>query len=170
MQPASVAHQSRACKPLQYPQTGRTSCNFFLSLFTFPATCLQYPQTGRTSFNIAADLRCIGARDLAVPSDGSNLMQLKVFVNATTPPGDLQYPQTGRTSCNNGDLALNNDDLVLAVPSDGSNLMQQGHQITKLLFLRSCSTLRRVEPNATYTTRSPSLTSEVLQYPQTGRT
>ncbi len=52
-------------------------------------------------------------------------MQLKVFVNATTPPGDLQYPQTGRTSCNNGDLALNNDDLVLAVPSDGSNLMQQ---------------------------------------------
>src|SRR6266851_5104334 len=76
MQPASVAHQSRACKPLQYPQTGRTSCNFFLSLFTFPATCLQYLQTGRTSCKIAADLRCIGARDLAVPSDGSNLMQL----------------------------------------------------------------------------------------------
>src|SRR5216683_686918 len=51
MQPASVAHQSRACKPLQYPQTGRTSCNFFLSLFTFPDTGLQYPQTGRTSCN-----------------------------------------------------------------------------------------------------------------------
>src|SRR5216684_3781289 len=164
MQPASVAHQSRACKPLQYPQTGRTSCNFFLSLFTFPATCLQYPQTGRTSFNIAADLRCIGARDLAVPSDGSNLMQLKVFVNATTPPGDLQYPQTGRTSCNNGDLALNNDDLDLAVPSDGSNLMQPTPRDRPPARRRSCSTLRRVEPNATGSRAAYWLRMNALQY------
>ena len=38
---------------------------------------------------------------------------------------------------------------TLAVPSDGSNLMQRGHRWRIGRLHGSCSTLRRVEPNAT---------------------
>src|SRR6266446_5330538 len=70
---------------------------------TLPAIfmpALQYPQTGRTSCNLFTNLSPAIAIMLAVPSDGSNLMQPTI---ARSNPGYnpvLQYPQTGRTSCN----------------------------------------------------------------------
>src|SRR5712692_4494384 len=85
---------------LQYPQTGSTSCNLTRSLRRLISPQhLQYPQTGRTSCNIRGQCPREGENVLAVPSDGSNLMQpLAVFVGF--------------------------EDATLAVPSDGSNLMQ----------------------------------------------
>ncbi len=111
-------------KRLQYPQTGRTSGN----LAAYPDSQvfhdLQYPQTGRTSGNLELVEEMSRTRNLAVPSDGSNLMQRPISGNLQLIVGALQYPQTGRTSCN---LAIPHGYQLLphlAVPSDGSNLMQ----------------------------------------------
>ncbi len=61
---------------------------------------LQYPQTGRTSGNILLLPDNTAALRLAVPSDGSNLMQPPFGQVPTIKRPHLQYPQTGRTSCN----------------------------------------------------------------------
>src|SRR5260370_32192798 len=83
---------------------------------------------------------------LAVPSDGSNLLQHMPSQIIGTLRDDLQYPQTGRTSCNFTQPGASILVIGLAVPSDGSNLLQ----------LLSCFLLRyRIE---------------VLQYPHTGLT
>src|SRR6266851_4952528 len=150
MQPALGLCPYIIKQPLQYPQTGRTSCNpeRFVDLADVVSD-LQYPQTGRTSCNLAksswrrkksqscSTLRrvephathhllicnlhhrtCSTLRrvephathvaavldewiiELAVPSDGSNLMQQCNAWVRSLPESVLQYPQTGRTSCN----------------------------------------------------------------------
>src|SRR6266849_1061553 len=73
---------------------------------------LQYPQTGRTSCNILLLPDNTAALRLAVPSDGSNLMQRR------------------RKSCPRSSSCL-------AVPSDGSNLMQRvlGEQVAESVAL-----------------------------------
>src|SRR5216684_3712322 len=61
---------------LQYPQTGRTSCNNSIKDAVYgTAYVLQYPQTGRTSCNGSPTTSEMTSTPLAVPSDGSNLMQ-----------------------------------------------------------------------------------------------
>src|SRR6266436_551897 len=83
---------------------------------------------------------------LAVPSDGSNLMQHIATTYRYLDHASLQYPQTGRTSCNRwkaGEAPLEEN---------------------------PCSTLRRVEPHATEEKRRWISTALSLQYPQTGRT
>ena len=110
---------------LQYPQTGRTSCNlvYLLAPLELILTCstlrrvephatlltapefaivpvLQYPQTGRTSCNRRKLLPGASMPHLAVPSDGSNLMQHQGNTLISGNTFVLQYPQTGRTSCN----------------------------------------------------------------------
>ncbi len=107
---------------------------------------LQYPQTGRTSCNTKNDEQPNhAAHKLAVPSDGSNLMQ--------------------RPVCDSKDKSGD-----LAVPSDGSNLMQRGYRSRGRRQACTCSTLRRVEPHATWTAADTAWFVTNLQYPQTGRT
>src|SRR5713101_2632082 len=80
----------------------------------------------------AHDLQWTIGNALAVPSDGSNLMQQQLA----------------------GDEAQ--QEMQLAVPSDGSNLMQLLLPPIATSTTPSCSTLRRVEPNATtYTYAQP---------------
>src|SRR6266851_425658 len=83
---------------LQYPQTGRTSGNILLLPDNTAALRLAVPSDGS---NLMQQLqRCHdhpGLRRLAVPSDGSNLMQLATTVSFPCVPPVLQYPLTGRT-------------------------------------------------------------------------
>ena len=158
---------------LQYPQTGRTSCNLEKMLNERRTTLLQYPQTGRTSCNWRLPdsdrWQCI---PLQYPQTGRTSCNASAL-NQPASPIHLQYPQTGRTSCNALYSALNNSLPPLAVPSDGSNLMQpglkdkNGKEVYDLQYPQTgrtscnftqvgdkcsnltCSTLRRVEPHAT---------------------
>ena len=156
---------------LQYPQTGRTSCNLLDMPVCRSSQILAVPSDGS---NLMQLITCSSATfiiGLAVPSDGSNLMQPTLPLCWMNGSSNLQYPQTGRTSCNNsikdavygtayvlqypqtGRTSCNGSPTTsemtstpLAVPSDGSNLMQR------------CNAWVR------------SLPESVLQYPQTGRT
>src|SRR6266849_1180946 len=87
---------------------------------------LQYPQTGRTSGNTYGVAKADVLVPLAVPSDGSNLRQLSNSGDPYQLEPVLQYPQTGGTSCNPAGSRV---DLSCQSP---------------------CSTLRRVEPQATH--------------------
>src|SRR5216683_990600 len=107
--------------------------------------CLQYPLTGRTSCNDRIEAANECRTDFAVPSDGSNLRQLRT-----------------RRLC----VLFSR----LAVPSDGSNLRQHGRSPMLAYISQTCSTLKRVEPQATPTRLSSFCDSAFLQYPQTGRT
>src|SRR5216684_2003997 len=82
----------------------------------------------------------------------------------------LQYPLTGRTSCNDRIEAANECRTDFAVPSDGSNLRQHGRSPMLAYISQTCSTLKRVEPQATPMRLSSFCDSAFLQYPQTGRT
>src|SRR5712692_9964295 len=131
---------------------------------------LQYPQTGRTSGNTNCVAKADVLVDLAVPSDGSNLRQLSNSGDPYKLEPVLQYPQTGRTSGNSRRSTSMTLSYVLAVPSDGSNLRQLTTTSWYHIACTSCSTLRRVEPQAT-SCYSPTIRLlSVLQYPQTGRT
>ncbi len=132
--------------------------------------CLQYPLTGRTSCNDRIEAANECRTDFAVPSDGSNLRQLRT-----------------RRLC----VLFSR----LAVPSDGSNLRQHGRSPMLAYISQTCSTLKRVEPQATRPITRSGMASQVacstlkrvepqatpmrlssfcdsafLQYPQTGRT
>src|SRR6266851_675098 len=132
--------------------------------------CLQYPLTGRTSCNDRIEAANECRTDFAVPSDGSNLRQLRT-----------------RRLC----VLFSR----LAVPSDGSNLRQHGRSPMLAYIYQTCSTLKRVEPQATRPITRSGMASQVacstlkrvepqatpmrlssfcdsafLQYPQTGRT
>src|SRR5713101_4756485 len=85
---------------------------------------LQYPLTGRTSCNDRIEAANECRTDFAVPSDGSNLRQLRT-----------------RRLC----VLFSR----LAVPSDGSNLRQHGRSPMLAYISQTCSTLKRVEPQAT---------------------
>src|SRR6266566_9897811 len=90
---------------LQYPQTGRTLCNYAPGdILFYTAHHLQYPQTGRTLCNLPWDERREQRAKLAVPSDGSNPMQ--------------PFPHLVE-ECSSDHLA---------VPSDGSNPMQRSRR------------------------------------------
>src|SRR5258708_14835108 len=88
---------------------------------------------------------------LAVPSDGSNPMQLNKLVNFEVYQWILQYPQTGRTLCNLLGLPQYHLASRLAVPSDGSNPMQRNKLRRCAANNKPCNTLRRVQPYATHT-------------------
>src|SRR5713101_4699815 len=77
MQPTLPLCWMNGSSNLQYPQTGRTSCNNSIKDAVYgTASILQYPQTGRTSCNNT------------------------ILYFHGHPKTCLQYPQTGRTSCN----------------------------------------------------------------------
>src|SRR5216683_2405092 len=160
---------------LQYPQTGRTSCNLLDMPVCRSSQILAVPSDGS---NLMQLITCSSATfiiELAVPSDGSNLMQPTLPLCWMNGSSNLQYPQTGRTSCNNsikdavygtayvlqypqtGRTSCNGSPTTsemtntpLAVPSDGSNLMQPAQVYNNKPSGLSCSTLRRVEPHATH--------------------
>src|SRR5260370_24159040 len=58
--------------------------------------------------------------------------------------------------------------VLLAVPSDGSNLMQRLFLCVMPALALSCSTLRRVEPNATAPTRGGLARDCALALPSDG--
>src|SRR5260370_30139536 len=58
--------------------------------------------------------------------------------------------------------------VLLAVPSDGSNLMQRLFLYVMPALALSCSTLRRVEPNATAPTRGGLARDCALAVPSDG--
>src|SRR6266446_4335110 len=110
---------------LQYPQTGRTSCNSAAAAVSAPSLCLQYPQTGRTSCN-----RWKAGEAPLEENPCSTLRRVEPHATEEkrrwmSTALSLQYPQTGRTSCNWAGLRLRSWSMKLAVPSDGSNLMQR---------------------------------------------
>ncbi len=110
---------------LQYPQTGRTSCNF-----------------SRASFSATGSKSCSTLRRVEpLATTHSSSLKLNRI--------NLQYPQTGRTSCNSCSQALRCARVPLAVPSDGSNLLQRHARRKQRARADPCSTLRRVEPLAT---------------------
>src|SRR6266851_1238393 len=105
---------------LQYPQTGRTSCNNTILYFHgHPKTCLQYPQTGRTSCNLAKSSWRRKKRRSC-----STLRRVEPHATFLTCPyavavKSLQYPQTGRTSCNSSPAHLQPSSLDLQYPQTG---------------------------------------------------
>src|SRR5258708_14475305 len=61
---------------------------------------LAVPSNGSNLMQPAIHLVHCSADRLAVPSDGSNLLQPLTTLTPCTVMVCLQYPQTGRTSCN----------------------------------------------------------------------
>src|SRR5216683_3164036 len=112
-------------------------------------TILQYPQTGRTSCNLLDMPVCRSSQILAVPSDGSNLMQL-ITCSSATFIIELAVPSDGSNLMQQQHQGCGVWNRVrLAVPSDGSNLMQRLTNHFGDDEHSTCSTLRRVEPHAT---------------------
>src|SRR5229473_1739476 len=85
---------------------------------------LQYPLTGRTSCNLKVYPPAYFTLPLAVPSHGSNLMQRTRAPLPENHGHHLQYPLSGRTSCNAELYNMPIGMFQLAVPSLGSNLLQ----------------------------------------------
>src|SRR6266566_2209024 len=85
---------------LQYPQTGRTLCNFGEARANECPFILAVPSDGSNPMQPPVDPVCALPDALAVPSDGSNPMQLDLTGNIASAV------------------------IELAVPSDGSNPMQ----------------------------------------------
>src|SRR6266699_2895096 len=87
-------------------------------------------------------------------------------------PFDLQYPHSGRAQRNpDTELLQAQVQQVLAVPSLGSSPTQHPADTPAyLLRVMTCSTLTRVEPNATVVRQArQSSLSVALQYPHSGR-
>src|SRR5260370_14700146 len=124
---------------------------------------VESPQTGRTACNFTQPGASILVVSLAVPADGSNLLQLLACLLLRYRIEVLQYPQTGRTSCNDTFLIPEVEPNKLAVPSDGSNLLQLLLSSAAMCSCASCSTLRRVEPLATTFNPIVACSSETLQ-------
>src|SRR6266849_220631 len=112
-----VARKFETCSTLRRVEPHATA---LVALWHPKGAPLQYPQTGRTSCNLLAGTLSRLVTVLAVPSDGSNLMQQSW-------PSSRQSNQNRR-----------------AVPSDGSNLMQQAGHARGKAIRTACSTLRRV--------------------------
>src|SRR6266851_2577480 len=93
-----VARKFETCSTLRRVEPHATA---LAALWHQKGEPVQYPQTGRTSCNLRAGTLSRLVTVLAVPSDGSNLMQ-------------QSWPRSRQSNQNR-----------LAVPSDGSNLMQQ---------------------------------------------
>jgi len=120
MQPALGLCPYIIKQPLQYPQTGRTSCNpeRFVDLADVVSD-LQYPQTGRTSCNLAKSSWRRKKRRSC-----STLRRVEPHATFLTCPyavavKSLQYPQTGRTSCNSSPAHLQPSSLDLQYPQTG---------------------------------------------------
>src|SRR5229473_1532784 len=131
---------------LQYPLTGRTSCNDRIEAANECRTDFAVPSDGSNLMQPICLFLQQYHQPLAVPSDGSNLRQRLIATIDKLQRKRLQYPQTGRTSGNANCVAKPDVLVDLAVPSDGSNLRQ----------LSNSGDPYQLEP--------------VLQYPQTGRT
>ncbi len=112
------------------------------------------------------DGRC---HELAVPSLGSSPTQRPSAVIASFAFFVLQYPHSGRAQRNSG-VALRCalvgytcSTLTRVEPNATAPACRCGPSI------KPCSTLTRVEPNATQVTRFLDLFAQFLQYPHSGR-
>ncbi len=85
---------------LQYPLTGRTSCNDRIEAANECRTDFAVPSDGSNLMQPICLFLQQYHQPLAVPSDGSNLRQRLIATIDKLQRKRLQYPQTGRTSGN----------------------------------------------------------------------